>query len=48
VLFADDTNLFHSHKNLPFLIDQVNHELLKLSDWFAANRLSINFEKISS
>ena len=45
VLFADDTNLFYSHKNLSFLIDQVNHELLKLSDWFAANRLSINFEK---
>ena len=48
VLFADDTNLFYSHKNLSFLIDQVNHELLKLSDWFAANRLSINFEKLSS
>ena len=45
VLFADDTNLFHSHKNLSFLIDQVNHELFKLSDWFAGNRLSINFEK---
>ena len=45
VLFADDTNLFYSHKNISDLIDQVNRELNKLSNWFSANRLSINLKQ---
>jgi hypothetical protein len=45
ILFADDTNLFYSHNNLPFLIDQVNGELDKLSVWLSANKLSINLKK---
>jgi hypothetical protein len=45
ILFADDTNVFHSHQNLPDLINQVNYELNKLFDWFSANKLSINFKK---
>jgi hypothetical protein len=45
VLFVDDTNLFYSHKNISDLIDQVNRELNKLSNWFSANRLSINLKK---
>ena len=45
ILFADDTNLFFSHNNLPFLIDQVNGELNKLTVWLSANKLSINLKK---
>jgi hypothetical protein len=45
ILFADDTNVFHSNQNLPDLINQVNSELNKLFDWFSANKLSINFKK---
>ena len=33
VLFADDTNLFTSHKNLDTLINILNKEIDKASNW---------------
>lgn len=45
VLFADDTNIFISDKNINRLQDNTNQELNKLSDWFKANKLSLNIEK---
>jgi hypothetical protein len=45
ILFADDTNLFFSHNDLSYLCTVVNNELVRLSDWFAANRLSLNIKK---
>ena len=45
ILFADDTNVFCSGKNLPYLMNQANRELNKLSDWFTANKLSVNLKK---
>ncbi|KAL9967850.1 hypothetical protein ACROYT_G026148, partial [Oculina patagonica] len=45
ILFADDTNLFISHKDPDFLISTLNGELIKLSKWFRANRLSLNLTK---
>ena len=45
ILFANDTNLFLSHKNLQYLTDQANHELIKLSLWPTANKLWINLKK---
>ena len=45
ILFADDTNVFLCHKNLNFLIQEVKFELIKLTSWFQANRLSINIKK---
>ena len=45
ILFADDTNIFYSHKDPNFLNTIVNTELDKLSSWFQANRLSINVKK---
>ena len=45
VLFADDTNLFFSHKDLSILIETINVELNKLSEWFKANKRSINVQK---
>ena len=41
ILFADDTNIFFSHKDPQYVIDSLNNELEKLSDWFQANKLSL-------
>ena len=40
-----DTNVFLCHKNLNFLIQKVNFELIKFTSWFQANRLLINIKK---
>ena len=45
ILFADDTNIFFSHKNLNFIEKTLNEELLNLTDWCRANKLSINIIK---
>ena len=45
VLFADDTNVFFSHNDLSILNNMINVELAKLSEWFKANKLSINVSK---
>lgn len=42
IIFADDTNLFYSNKDLIELVLIVNWELCKLSEWFRANKLSLN------
>ena len=43
-MFADDTNLFHSPKGVIFY-KNANDELEKISQWFKANKLSLNKEK---
>ena len=45
ILFADDTNLFMSHKDPVYLTASSNSELNKLSTWFKANKLSLNLRK---
>ena len=45
ILFADDTNLFYSCTDLTMLQNVVNTELAQLSDWFKANKLSLNINK---
>ena len=45
ILFADDTNLFASDKTRAGLYRKVKGELQKLSDWFAHNRLTLNYSK---
>ena len=47
ILFADDTNIFFSHKDFNLLSETLNSELIKLTQWFQANKLSINFKKSS-
>ena len=44
-LFADDTSLFYSCKNTNNLEETINRELSKISDWLAANKLSLNVGK---
>ena len=45
IMFADDTNLFYSHKNIKHLFRIVNQELKNIHTWFNANKLSINLTK---
>ena len=44
ILFADDTNVFMSYKDLNYLSDMLNLEMVKLSIWFKANKLSLNLK----
>ena len=45
ILYADDTNILFSGKDLTSLQDRVNDNLSKLCTWFQANRLSVNPRK---
>lgn len=47
LLFAAGTSIFFSHKVLESLCLTVNNELVKLTDWFSANKLSINIKKLN-
>ena len=46
VLFADDTNLFASEKDVSKRCDSINIELNKSNIWFSVNKLSLNISKI--
>ena len=45
ILFADDSNVFFSNKNPHTLIQTINTELNKLTQWIRANKLSLNLQK---
>ena len=45
ILFADNTNLFFSHKNLFTLKETMNRELSMMASWLSANKLSLNIKK---
>ena len=45
VLYADDTYLCLSHKNLDNLQHMVNVELIKVDNWLHSNKLSLNYSK---
>ena len=45
ILFADDTNLFYSGKDIDELCSVVSMELEKLCIWFKVNKLSLNTSK---
>ena len=45
IMYADDTNVFYSHGNIKFLFETVNKELNNVSEWFKANKLSLNTKK---
>ena len=44
-LFADDSNLFFSHKNLAQLEMIINVELAHVQTWLSTNKLSLNIDK---
>ncbi len=45
ILFIDDTTLLYSHPDISSKIDCINKELCEISNWFKANKLSINASK---
>ena len=45
ILFGDDTNLFFSHQNLFTLKETMNRELINITSWLSANKLSLNIKK---
>ena len=45
ILFADDTTIFCAGKDKKVLFNNLNHDLVKLIDWFRTNKLSLNFPK---
>ena len=45
IMFADDTNLFCSNKEIKTLFMKANIELKKISEWFRANKLPLNEDK---
>ena len=45
ILFADDTTLYCSHTNLKYLKWCIEQDLAAISDWFRANKLTLNVAK---
>ena len=45
VMFANDTHLFLSHKNIDKRFATVSVELENVSTWFKPNKLSLNDDK---
>ena len=45
ILFADDTTLYKTHRNLNYLKWCLEDDMARLSDWFRANKLSMNVGK---
>ena len=44
-MFVDATNLFLSHSDSNVLFEKMNKELTNVSNWFNANKLSLNVKK---
>ena len=45
ILFTDDTTIFNSHSSEKFLNYTLKHDLNLMTDWFKANKLSLNLSK---
>ena len=45
ILFADDTTLYQSSKDINLIINNLSKELETLTHWFKANKLSLNINK---
>ena len=48
ILFADDTTILYSHKDINSKIELINKELDEVANWFKANKLSVNASKQTS
>ena len=45
ILFADDSNLFYSNSDPNKLVENLNAELINVTNWIKANKLSLNIQK---
>ena len=46
IMYADDTNIFCDLNNDHDIEILLNNELCKITDWFQANKLSLNVDRI--
>ena len=46
-LFADDTSIFYSNKDIKIIENVVNKEICSVAQWLSANKLSLNVSKSS-
>ena len=44
-MYADDTSLYISDKNVKKLVEKSNKELTRVDDWLIANELTLNVSK---
>ena len=44
-MFADDTTLIYNHKNIKFLKYALENDMSILTNWYRANKLSLNVNK---
>ena len=45
IMFADDTNLFLSHKDISYLFEAANLQLERINQWLISNKLSLSVTK---
>ena len=45
LLFADDTTIYKSHRNLQYLTWCIEDDMNRLMNWFKANKLTLNIQK---
>ena len=45
ILFADDTTIYYTSDNLQTMARHIEYDMIHLSDWFCANKLSLNVLK---
>ena len=45
IMYADDTSLYISDKNVKKLVEKSNKELTRVDDWLLANKLTLNVSK---
>ena len=45
ILFADDTTIMYTHKNIDELNNILTNEIINVLNWFAANKLLLNLSK---
>ena len=44
-MYADDTNLFRTRKDISYLLEMANLKLERINQWFISNKLSLNVSK---
>ena len=45
IMYADDTNLFLTHKDISYLFETANLQLERINQWFISNKLSLHVSK---
>ena len=44
-MYADDTNLFLTRKDISYLFETANLQLERINQWFISDKLSLNVSK---